>query len=439
MRRLRLALMLGAALAAGARADVPIRVEQLIYSLTAFNGGDYSPTFALQTAGSIYLQAGADNFISLRKTLVYWWPITAEWKTDTDSLNQAFPGMLELRNDEKVRRFPLRRYTYFSTPPGSGQEWKVATGSEADDEVARAERMGDEYFAAVEEYQRKTREYEAKVEELGATIVERTRHGRDATVPAAELNEVRRPVAPRQPDAYQVPPSPVQEGFIVNLSPGEYHVRLLNPDGTILEGSDKKVIVYTRRRSGGVGYEVIPADKWTRPEESKTPSSVLYVNGSTDLYLRPFFEDEVNDLFYEKTVSNQASGNPEVFRWVRVREMPNARLEISNEGRAAAISAQGLTVKQEEAGLGYSIVPFDPKASPGTQALSLIAVHLPVPHHRAVIRYFALDGAGRPVPGSERQVRVVSRSPLRPLLAALSAVPIFLLILGRISVSRRRR
>ena len=229
--------------------------------------------------------------------------------------------------------------------------------------------------------------------------------------------------------------------FINNdLPSGEYRVRLLNPDGTILEGSDKNLVVYTMRRSGGVGYEVIPADKWTRPEESKTPSSVLYVNGSTDLYLRPFFEDEVNDLFYERTVSNQASGNPGVFRWVRVRDMPDARLEISSEGRTFTVPEQGLTMKQGEGtSPGYSIVPFDPMASAGPQAPGLIAIHLPVPHHRAVIRYVALDGAGRPQPGSERQVRVVSRSPLRPLLAVLPAVPIFLVILGRISVARRRR
>jgi hypothetical protein len=439
MRRLGLVLFCAAALAAGAQADVPLRVEQLIFSLTLYNGSDYSSTFALQTAGTIYLQAGVDNFVSLRKTLVYWWPLTAEWKTDTESLNQFSPGELELSGRAGTRKFSLHRYTYYSPATATGPDWTVATDAEADLEVARARAMADEYFASVEEFQRNTKEYDAKVEELGAKISERTRRGLDASGLGAQLDAVRRPAAPRLPDAYQVPPSQVQDGFIVNLSPGEYAARLVNPDGSILEGSDKKIIAYAGRRTGGVGYEVIPADKWTRPEESKTPSSVLYVNGSTDLYLRPFLEAEVNDLYYEKTVSNQATGNPSVYRWVRVRDVQDARLEIVTGSERVTAAAQELTVKQEKGtSLGYSIVPFDRKASADGAKPDMVAFHLPVPRQRAVIRYRSLNHDGRPVPGSERQVRVVSRSPLRPLLATLPALPILLLILGRIAGSRRR-
>ena len=95
------------------------------------------------------------------------------------------------------------------------------------------------------------------------------------------------------------------------------------------------------------------------------------------------FEDEVNDLFYERTVSNQASGNPDVFRWVRVRDMPNARLEISCEGRTVTVPEQGLTMKQGEGtSPGYSIVPFDPMASAGPQAPGLIAIHRLLPRRR---------------------------------------------------------
>ena len=98
----------------------------------------------------------------------------------------------------------------------------------------------------------------------------------------------------------------MQQAFILNLDPGTYSIRLVNPDGTVMESSEKTVIVHDRSRSNGIGFEVIPGDRWTRPESSVTPSSVLYVDGSADLYLRPFFEEEFNDLAYEKTINNAA-------------------------------------------------------------------------------------------------------------------------------------
>lgn len=193
--------------------------------------------------------------------------------------------------------------------------------------------MNDEYFAAVTDYQKKSQEYDIQVEALGARIAELKSQGRDFSAAAARLAGLVHPAAPAAPTVYVSAPDQVQDVFIVNLPPGQYSMRFLTPNGSIIEGSDKRVIAYRPRRTGGIGYEVIPSDKWTRPEESKTPASVLYVNGATDLYLRPFFEDEVNDLFYEKTVSNQSTGNPSLYKWVRMEQVPGAAIEASRPGR----------------------------------------------------------------------------------------------------------
>ena len=72
------------------------------------------------------------------------------------------------------------------------------------------------------------------------------------------------------------------------------------------------------------------------PESSVTPSSILYVNGVADLYLRPFFEDEFNDLAYEKTVNNAARGNPNIVKWVRIQQVPHTRIQLGARTRAAA-------------------------------------------------------------------------------------------------------
>ena len=55
--------------------QAPVRTENLIYSVLAFNGRDYSPTFVRAASGTIYLIAGVDNFLTVRKTLVYFWPL----------------------------------------------------------------------------------------------------------------------------------------------------------------------------------------------------------------------------------------------------------------------------------------------------------------------------------------------------------------------------
>jgi len=439
VRRLVSTLLLCSALTPCLRADVPIRVEELIYSLTSFTGSGYSSSFALQTTGRIYLQAGVDNFISLRRTLVYWWPITAEWKTDTDSLNQPFTGTLELRSSSGTRRIPLERYTYFS-PAGEPEGWKVATGPDADAEVACSAALNDANSAALAEYQRKSNEYDTRVESLGARIAELKRMGRAAAAAVSALGSLTRPAAPPEHSVYRSPPEPVQEGFILNLPAGEYGARFVVPDGTTLEGSDKKVVVYIPRRTGGVGFEVIPGDKWTRPEESKTPSSVLYVNGSTDLYLRPFLENEVNDLAYEKTLSNQSTGNPSVNRWVRVRPVTGARIELAGPDGVQQVAEQAFAVEQAKGtGLGYTIVPLDPQAAGNGQAANLSAFHIVVPHQRSIIRIRARDGTGTTVPGSQREIRVVVRSALRPALAGLAALPMVLLLIARGVRARRTR
>ena len=413
---------------AQAHADVPMRVEQLIYSVAAFDGSGYASTFGLQTADTLYLLADVDNLVSVRKTLVYWWPITAEWKTDTDALNVPLRGTLEVRGAGGIRRLFLQRATWTRSATGPGAAWKVLTGADADRELARATAAADAYFAAVQRYQQDSQAYEQKVQELGARVLALKNHGKDASADAARLSALKGPEPPAVPPSYQDAPQPVQDWFVVNLPAGRYAVRLVEPGGNVIEGSDKRLVVYRWRRTGGIGYEVIPGDRWTRPEESRTPASVLYVNGATGLYLKPFAEVETNDLFYQKTVSNQAGGNPSMYRWVRAGDVPASHpqasdvragevptavleaavLEAVAPGRAPATSAeQRFTVKQSEGtGLGYTISPYDPASSAGAPP-NLVAIPLPLEARDERLAFHLVDAEGRPIPESAREVRVI--------------------------------
>jgi hypothetical protein len=218
----------------------------------------------------------------------------------------------------------------------------------------------------------------------------------------------------------------MQQAFILNLSPGSYSVRFVLGDGTVMEGSEKTVIVHDRLRRGGVGFEVIPSDKWTRPESSVTPSSVLYVDGSADLYLQPFLEDEFNDLAYEKTVNNAARGNPNIAKWVRLQQVPHAAIEVEGPGAAKSLlTEQPYSVEQSKgSSLGYTIVPFDAQGAHKDEEPDLIAFRVPVDRNVRAVRFRALDGKGKPLVGSERQIRVVGRIPSAALLLLLAVAPL---------------
>lgn len=439
MKRILPVVLFCALCLAPAGAEVPLRVEQLIYSIEAFNGGDYSATFALQTADTLYLVAGADNLLSVRKTLVYWWPITSEWKTDTDTLNEPIAGSLEIRGPGSVvMKIGLRKLTYFSTETVSGEQWKILYDDEADREVARAQKQSDDYFAAVTAFQKESAAYDARVGTLGSRIAELKAQGNAAAVETAELQSLQKPVAPAATSAYVTAPEPAQDWYVVNIPPGEYTARLVTNDGSIVEGSDKRIVAYSWRRTGGIGYEVIPSDKWTRPEESKTPASVLYVNGNTDLYVRPFSENEADDLFYEKTVSNQASGNPSLFKWVRKADVSGASLGATRPGQPSIeIPEQAFAVKQSNGSdLGYTIAPYDPATAAAGETASLVAFPLSLQKSDAIVS-FGLQSAGRPIPGSERQIRIVRPVSSFPAYSLLALLP--LAVMACVLALRARR
>jgi hypothetical protein len=411
-------------------AQAPVRSEQLVVSLLAWNGRDYSAVFAPESSDTIYLLAGSDNFISVRKTLVYWWPLTAEWKMDTEPLNVQFPGSLELRDaGGRVTQLPLQEYTYFNIKGDYELNWKVATGEAARRELEKYVSLYGSYTRAMQEYRLKSAAREAELQSLEGRIQKLKEQGKDFAAPLERLQNLPKLEAPVAPTFYVVPPVEMQQAFILNLPPGRYAIRLVTPDGSVMEGSERNVVVHDRLRRGGIGFEVIPSDKWTRPETSAAPSSVLYVNGDADLYLRPFFEDEFNDLAYEKTINNAARGNPTIAKWVRIQQVPHATIAVqgATEGKSLLEERPYFVRQSEGASLGYTIVPFDPSGAGKDQQPDLIAIRVPVDKNTSAISFSALDSKGGKLPGSERQIRVIKGVGAPALLVALALAPLLLM------------
>jgi hypothetical protein len=428
--RLFLAIAFLAILPNGAAfAEVPVRTEQMIWTVLAWNGRDYSATFADESSDSISLLAGADNFLSARATLVYWWPATAEWRTDTESLNIQFPGTLEVRDSAgKVITLALQQYTYFNIQGEYELNWKVLTGDAAQKELERYAALYDSYFKAMQAHQLATAAYENEAQSLAAQIQKRKDQGKDYAALLKQLQDLAAPPAPVAPAYYVVPPTEMQRAFILNLPVGRYTIQLVNPDGSVMEGTEKELSVHDRTRTGGVGYEIIPSDKWTRGENSATPSSVVYVSGSAELYLRPFFENEYNDLAYERTVKNAARGNANIVKWVRVQQVPHATIEMTGAAKTLLAEMPFVVEQSQGTSLGYTIAAYDPKGAHKGKTPNLIAFKVPVSKGGGNISLRAMDAKGAPLAGSERQIRVVGPIAAAPLLLSLALLPLLAML-----------
>jgi hypothetical protein len=432
-RRMLVIPLLLALAAAMVSADVPVREEQFIYSILAFNGKDYSGTFIQKNSDTLYLLAGVDNFLTARNTFVYYWPLTEDWKTDASVLNVPFQGTLELRGgrEREPRIVASTRYTYFNVRGEYELNWQVAKAEEADQAWKKYSDLMDAYYASVQKYYQARSLYEAVLNELTVRITKMRDQGKDVSKMVEGLQKMSAPKEPEFPKDYVVPPRPVEEAFILNLPVGEYSIRFFAADGSVMEGSERKVVVFQKRRSEGTGLEVIPGDKWTRPVESTTPSAVLYVDGSSELYVRPFLEQEYNDLYYERMQRNDAKGNPSVMKWVRTQQVPRARIEARLAGgRAEVLEEKPYYVEQVKgASLGYKIVPFDPEGAHKDKEPSLRAFQIPISKDTARVSLRVMDKNGTKLVGGERQIRV-----LRPPKAGIVALILALLPLAAMAV-----
>ena len=439
MKRPAIVLMLIAALSP-AFGQMPVRTENLVYSILAFNGRDYSPTFAREASAAIYLIAGVDNFLTVRKTFVYFWPITGEWRTDADALNVPLGGALEITDGKgRTSRIIPSRYTYFNVRGEYEQNWRVVQDAEADRAWAHWAQLLDSYNRAMREYRKRV----AKQEDARASLIMRIQKlrnaGKDVTALVEDLSNLRKLEAPEPPQEYVVPPAQIQQAFILNLPPGEYSLRLRDLNGKVAEGSEKQLFLHEKRRSKGIGFEVIPGNKWTRPVASTTPAAVLYVDGSSDLYLRPFFEEEYNDLFYAKTIRNDGRGNRNLMKWERIQQVPRAGIEVSRSGSGTSkISENPWFVEQAQGStLGYRIVPYEPHGAHKGKEPGLIAFRVPVGRESGAIGLRVLDSDGNPLPGGTRQIRVIAPPRAEIALPLLALLPLG--VMGLVLAVRARR
>ncbi len=425
-------------------ADVPERKEQFVYSIVAFQGDEYAGTFCKEDSKEIYLLADHDNFLVGQNTFVYYWPITKEWRTDVRTFQHIFEGKLEVTGPGiEKQELEKEEYTYYMVKGDYGDELIIATGEEAEQVRQDYRQMIRDYYDAINEFNKAKTRYEQEMMELASTIRDKRDAGEDVSEMIEELQTMEPPQEPQRPEKYVVPPVEVRAAYIINLPPGEYTIRHVNEEGMVFEKSEKKLIVFERNRTKGIGYEIIPGDKWTRPEESKTPSSVIYVDGSTDLYLRPFFENEYNDHYYKRLVNNNDSGNPNLMTWKRGVQIPQATIQLyrgrlSQKEPDEALKERPYFVEQSKgSSLGYKILPFDPEGAHKDRDPSLRAFHVSLDETVSRMTLRVEGGEGELLEGSNRQIRVVDSEKSNLFLLIISIVP--LIVMAVLMITRQKR
>jgi hypothetical protein len=402
-------------------AQAPERREAFVWATTVFAGVQYESTFTPPDSDTLYLLADESHVLAPRSTLVYDWPITNRLLADWLAHNELVAGTLVLRDSRGgEERLALTDYVIQFDGDAPAETVALYSGPEVATRYAAFDQARQAYGAALHAQFQLEQQYQAAL---------------TAAAQAATKGE-KLPIPNGSP-----PPLPpftrystdVKQAFVLNLPAGDYTLWLERPDGSEEPTSRKHLHVFAPRRYG-VGYSVMPATKWTVPEQSNDPRNAIYALPGSTFYLQPFQEFEVNELAYGRMVDAQAvSVRSDRYVWVHTTAYPSVTLQLFQQGQAVAgIANQPYFVRQlPGASLGYQIEDFDPAAE---KSPSFYGYAIGMKADQTDLSVQLADADGQPVPGSRREIRPIRGADPRAVYA-FSLLP--LLIGGAVLLWRR--
>ncbi|HEV8632928.1 MAG TPA: hypothetical protein VG370_01610 [Chloroflexota bacterium] len=377
-----------------ASAQAPDKERRFVYGLNAFNGIDFSTGFAPPTVDAIYVLADRESALDPKMTDVYFWPITNEYRGDFAAVNEVVPGTLEITRDGGVvANEPLVEYVLQFDRANQMAGGRIFFGEEARARHAGFGRARETYVAKLHKHSEATARYLEGVEE----IRRRTEAG-ETIVPEDP---------PRLPAPFTLYSTELLRGFRIMLGPGEYRIRVRDEAGAVVPDSEKRLVAIAPRRQG-IGYKVVPQEKWTVPEQANDPSDSVYTVPDGVVYLKPYVTAEFNALEYARLQNPQdleATANR--WTWVQIAPIEGTTLSVRRGPQEQRLGLEGFTIEQlPGAALGYNMLPFepDPKAAGTSEERrpDLVAFRVGAPSGRATLSLTMLDADGRPAPGSQR-------------------------------------
>jgi hypothetical protein len=397
---------------------VPDKHPEVVYNGEVFDGQGYSGLFYPAEEHTIYVLAGSQSVFIPKRTQVYWWPITHEYKADWDSLNEPLTGTLEI-GDQSL---PLTVYSLRYDGGYDSAKTTLLVGDAAAQAYSDYQKALSDYQAASARYAELRAQYDVLLEVWGKAVDERKAKGQATD----DLPVPKQPVEPTQPTVTLTTPTP---GIAFSLPSGAYDLRLRGPDGQIVPGSERRLVAFGPRREG-LAYKVIAESKWTIPDASTDPNDTIFVSGEKALYVQPAAEREY-DSFYAAQLLNPQQRTVQdrrgIWSWLPSGAFSGKALEARAGGTAPqAIPQVQYYVKQTPgSALGYEILPYDASAGAGVATCAAFAVHP---------QSGSLTIAAPGVPGSSREIRVVNTG-AGNLLLGLAFLP---LIGGLFWLSYRR-
>jgi len=423
VRRLVVLLTLAAALWAGpAPAQSPPREEQAVLWPLVTDGVEYRRVAYPRQVDTVRVLADTPIVFDARRSQVYFWPLTREYLADFTALNEPLAGTLEIVSPNgDVRRITPRRYTVWH-PNG------VAAG--------RSELLFDE--VAQEAFETYVREARAAAEAARAFEQRRAEHVASAQAWLRQAAARVQPLPPPpaeftedEPPAYRAYATEIEAAPVVSLPAGEYRVRWRGADGTLVPGSERRVVSFAPRRQA-IGYRILPESRWTQSEATYNPGEALYVGDETAFYLQPIAVEEYNASLHARLHRPQTleAPDPALHVWVPRGAVGGARLALWSDGRQPQVIAERSyrVVQAGGATLGYSIAPFEATAS--SPEPDFVAMRL-TPDAGRISHLSLIDGDGSEIPNSRREIRPV-RMAAAPLVYAPAVIPLLLLVVLRL-------
>lgn len=168
------------------------------------------------------------------------------------------------------------------------------------------------------------------------------------------------PEPPNEPTPPSFYVSQPEEGFIINLKPGDYQIELIDNNGKTIPGSKKNLIVF-KEKQVGIGYEIISENKWTKPIMVVSPPETIYISADQTLYLDFFQTQEHNSYYYEKMAeANKALaglGLKKSYHWIKTGDIEVVKLLLENNNEIQQVYKKTYFVKQTpNNSLGYEII-----------------------------------------------------------------------------------
>jgi hypothetical protein len=389
----------------GGTAPCAAAAEQLVYWPLITDGKEYRRVPYPEEAGSLLVLADTDVVIEARRAPVSYWPITREYFADFSKHPPPVPGNVEIVDGSGAVTVAEPESFVVWHPLGIGAgPAELVHGEKA---VAFYEGYLQAARAAAEEereYQRILGAHQAAVEAWIRMAAER--RGQNMPPPPPELDI-------EKPEPFHAFATAPRQAAVVSLPEGTYTMRIRDPDGQIVPGSERELGSFAPL-GRAVGYVLRPEDRWTRPVISFAPDEAIYTTGRTDLFFQPVPVLEYDARRYARLFRPQSVEvvDPSLTAWTPREERAWVDDEVAlalwdGDARFEALPRRPYRVRQlAGTSRGYEIEEFATEESPLEP--DFYAMRVPQDAELRQIGLLAGGAASDPVDGSIRQVRVVA-------------------------------